>query len=200
MPEVHRLRKAGHSSHNAENRFRVRCHVAPTIEIPWFRRQPPNTWPMTLHRDRSHQQRERREFLRLQQVPNRTTRSLEMLNRSARPPALQLPEAARQVPDVRAEEASASLRAEREEESRCGATRGGLVPEKGARPDRTTDQGRRPNRAPPPVIRRRFCDGAFPPEQAVRLVTARRISPVATYGCGSAPESDRLPLLRWVKL
>ena len=71
---------------------------------------------------------------------------------------------------------------------------------KGARPDRTTDQGRRPNRAPPPVIRRRFHDGAIPPEQAVRLVAARRISPEATYGCGSAPESDRLPLLRWVKL
>lgn len=70
----------------------------------------------------------------------------------------------------------------------------------GARPDRTTDQGRRPNRAPPPVIRRRFHDGAIPPEQAVRLVAARRISPEATYGCGSAPESDRLPLLRWVKL
>ncbi len=40
----------------------------------------------------------------------------------------------------------------------------------------------------------------FPPKQAVRLAAARRISPVATYGCGSAPESDRLPLLRWVKL
>lgn len=132
--------------------------------------------------------------------PNTTTRLHCRQNQRAGSPERRHPQGPPPSPEARASGASASWQSEEADDSRCGATREVLVPEKGARPDRTTDQGRRPNRAPPPVIRRRFCDGAFPPEQAVRLVAARRISPVATYGCGSAPESDRLPLLRWVKL
>lgn len=64
------------------------------------------------------------------------------------------------------------------------------------------DHGPRPPTEPSPTSRNptTVCDGAIPSKQAVRLVAARRISPEATYGCGSAPESDRLPLLRWVKL
>ena len=132
--------------------------------------------------------------------PNTTTRLHCRQNPRAGSPERRHPQGPPPLPEARASVASAQWQLMEADDSRCGATRVVLVPEKGARPDRTTDQGRRPNRAPPPVIRRRSCDGAFPPEQAVRLVAARRISPEATYGCGSAPESDRLPLLRWVKL
>jgi len=147
-----------------------------------------------------NQRQARRESRRWLTDQNTTTRSRCQQNSRACQQGPRHPQAQQPSPETRASDASAWLQSMEADGSRCGSTRGVLVPEKGARPDRTTDQGRRPNRAPPPVIRRRSCDGAFPPEQAVRLVAARRISPEATYGCGSAPESDRLPLLRWVKL